>query len=778
MSATRSETFGRLLKAGIASIANCEGKTAPAIEDDLGAQIGIAGKSIQRYKAGHIPPEPRAVQILAEACTQRGMMGREWLEAFLHHARYPFAERLLQQLRPLSVVRDRPPRVYENLPAPTYSQFVMREQAFGEVLDGLQQRSAAVLIIGMGGCGKTSLAREAAAFCLRDPASELPTDAVVWVSDKDHPGTINLSVVLNEVARTLDYSNIAQLASDEKRREIEQLLRRQRVLLIVDNFETVTDTALVTWLLRLPEPSKALITSREYNRAFRNSTVVIELRGMSEAEAQVLISQRLRALRLERLTVDQAQIESLLAATGGNPKAIEMTLGLVKHERRPLPQIVDDLYTARGDLFDDLFARAWEALDESARRVLLVATFFPASASGGALRATSDVQGFAFDRAVERLVDLALLDVERADLSAPPRYTLHPLVRAFACAKTDEYAEVEPHARNRWVRWWDMQLKQSSSAASYAAVQLDIVNVLAVHTWLLEHGRVNELSEQLWHSYYLLFAEGRWQELVSLSEAVMDWAEATGNTYALRVVLRTLTDIASNQGRIAETVQWMDRIEASACNAGNDHLNAELMLNKAHYDYQRYSIEARHSLAEQALATFRHYQDREGELIALNTLGNLSLLQYQYSAAQRYYEEAQRLLAAHERDIHWPYQWEAVLTGNLGMVAGRQGDYGTGRDLLLKILDRLADLTDRAEVYAALALYERHLGDQKQAASYRQFADAIIERLRLARPISAEDAAWMRLEGQKPVSDHDISWLGLNDSSPGRITSTSSSAED
>ena len=41
----RSETFGRLLKGAINSIAAYEGKTAPAIEDELGAQIGVAGIS-------------------------------------------------------------------------------------------------------------------------------------------------------------------------------------------------------------------------------------------------------------------------------------------------------------------------------------------------------------------------------------------------------------------------------------------------------------------------------------------------------------------------------------------------------------------------------------------------------------------------------------------------------------------------------------------------------------------------------------------------------------
>src|SRR5207247_10831186 len=115
------------------------------------------------------------------------------------------------------------------------------------------------------------------------------------------------------------------------------------------------------------------------------------------------IGQRLRALQLDKLVKKPAEFEPLVAVTGGNPKAIEIALGLVKHERRPLQQVVDDLYAARGELFDDLFARAWSLLDEAARRVLLVMTFFPASTGSEALAATADVQGFAFDRAVERL---------------------------------------------------------------------------------------------------------------------------------------------------------------------------------------------------------------------------------------------------------------------------------------------------------------------------------------------------------------------------------------
>lgn len=93
----RSETFGRLLKGAINSIAAYEGKTAPAIEDALGEQIGVAGSTIQRYKTGYLPTEPRVVQILAKAAVSRGYLSRMWLQRFLQAARYPNPDALVAQ---------------------------------------------------------------------------------------------------------------------------------------------------------------------------------------------------------------------------------------------------------------------------------------------------------------------------------------------------------------------------------------------------------------------------------------------------------------------------------------------------------------------------------------------------------------------------------------------------------------------------------------------------------------------------------------------------------
>jgi tetratricopeptide (TPR) repeat protein len=457
----KNERFGQKVKGLVNSISAERGATAEVINDEIAEAITgktaktIGAATVESYKRGNVPDDHRIIEVLAELSVKAGSRNREWVYNFLQIAQYPAVEKLLDRLFPAAPApRKTESRIYQNLPAPTYSQFVMRQQPYAEVVDGLSQRSAAVLIVSMGGMGKTSLAREVAARSMQ-PDSDVPKfQSVVWVSDKDRPGTTNLSSVLDEIARTLDYPGYTQFDFEEKRREVEQLLRRQRVLLVVDNFETITDGALVSWLIRLPEPSKAIITSREYSRAFRNNTFVLDLRGMTESEAYEYVQQNLRFLKLDSLVTSQEQLSPLLYVTGGNPKAISMALGCVKYERRPLQQVVDDLYAARGDIFDDLFARCWSLLDEAARRVLLSMTFFVDSASEEALSATADVTGFAFSRAIERLTDLALLDVKQEDLNSPPRYLLHPLVKAYSEARSQEQTDFQSLARSRWLQYF------------------------------------------------------------------------------------------------------------------------------------------------------------------------------------------------------------------------------------------------------------------------------------------------------------------------------------
>ncbi|GAB4190002.1 MAG: tetratricopeptide repeat protein [Roseiflexaceae bacterium] len=536
------------------------------IEEDLGAVLGVVGSGIQRYKAGHVPRDAAAVRVLATACVKRGMMGKPWLEQFLRAAGYPHPQALVNELFPAPPAQSHPQRVYQNLPAPTYTHFVMRPRAFDDVLDGLRQRAPVVLIASMGGMGKTSLAREIASRCLNRDVPDLKFDAAVWVSDKDQPGTVNLSIVLDEVARTLDYPGLSQYPHAEKRFEVEQLLRRQRVLLVVDNFETITDGALLDWLTRIPEPSKVIITTREHRRAFRGAWP-IDLGGMTEDEARLLINDRLRMLKLDARSIDPAQLTPLIAATGGNPKAIELALGLIKYELRPLSQVLEELEQARLDLFNDLFARAWALLDEPARHLLLALTFFPTSADRDALTKTAGLSADACSRAAERLGELALVDVQGANPLEPERYSQHPLVRAFARVRLAEVPSFEAVARSRWVAWY----RALAAQVGFCWHDLGLLDRLdnehetlhAAIEWAFGQGRDADVIALIEGVRYYDTVRGLWQWLmVNLQRA--DAARRLGDPAEEAMGLAYHIEICCKQGLLDEAATYLAQLDRLA----------------------------------------------------------------------------------------------------------------------------------------------------------------------------------------------------------------------
>jgi tetratricopeptide (TPR) repeat protein len=706
----RSETFGRLLKAGISSIANVEGKTAPVVEDDLGQQIGIAGYTIQRYKSGHLPLEARTVQILAEACVQRGYLGRIWLERFLQVAQFPAPAPLLDRLCPQPVMHARPPRIYENLPAPTYSQFVWRAQAFAEIIEGLRQRSAVVLLVGLGGNGKTSLVREVATRCLSGVGNAPKFDAIVWVSDKDRPGATNLSTVLDEIARTLDYPGIAQYEFEEKQREVEQLLKLRQVLLVVDNLETITDAALVGWLVRMPEPSKALVTSRSKPRALWNSWLV-EVDGMRPDEAHELITQRLRAVRLDKGTGDLQQFAPLIAVTGGNPQAIEMALGLMKHARRTTQQVVDDLAAARGELFDDLCVRAWALLDQAARRVVLVMTFFPASASDAALRAAADVHALPFDRAVERLTDLGLLEVQQVDLSRPARYLLHPLVRAFAAVQLAEQPAFAAKARERWVAWC-LELAAQVGFRWDDLRRLDLLDpehetIHAALLWTFEQQRYPETIQLIEGVRYYYNVRGLWDHRLSMNLLRAEAARQLGNPSDEALALAHQVEIRSKQGSFAEAEHYVPRLQELAQNASlSDDAAFEVGHSLALYAWARGDLPA---AERQWRALLRCSEQLGGQKYVVNRRWLATCL---YQQGMR---EAARAL--YRDSLH-----DAIQIGDLRSVIGNR--------IKLAILDREDGNIERAAALldACYSIADQHQDRRRLGEIQRQTAEICMRR--------------------------------------------------
>ncbi len=435
---TNSE-FKLLLKEGIDSVANRQGKKVSAVEEEIGEALHVSAHTVQRWKRGFTPTEMDRLEFLAAYCYQQGRVDQNWVRRFLTQSDHPAPEVVLNRLFPPAVILatgPAMPRVFHNLP-PRYGEFLGREAELARVLEWVEtSRWPLASIEGMGGIGKTSLALEAAHRCLSGPQLAIgqPFDAVVWISARDYPDfNLRLDHLLDTIARVLDYPHLAQLPSEQKTGAVDKLLRSQRTLVIADNLETVTDLAIVKFLEQIPEPSRALVTTR-YKQLRR--VWDIPLYGLQDAETLTLIRRHSHRIGLKVVAAAADEtLQRLAAAVGNNPKAVELSLGLIKQKGLPFNTLVDELYQASQvvrEVFDYIFAEAWDLLESEARQVLLAMSLFVSSASRAALLAVSQVEEFDFYKAIEQLVGMSLLEASEVLDVSQQRYWLHPLTQIFA----------------------------------------------------------------------------------------------------------------------------------------------------------------------------------------------------------------------------------------------------------------------------------------------------------------------------------------------------------
>jgi LuxR family glucitol operon transcriptional activator len=323
-----------------------------------------------------------------------------------------------------------------------------------------------------------------------------------------------------------------------------------------------------------------------------------------------------------------------------------------------LQQIVDDLYAARGDLFDDLFSRAWALLDEAGKRILMVMTFFPDSASSEALSATADVIGFDFDRAAERLTDLSLLDVQQADLTSTPRYVLHPLVRTFAAAQLVEQADFERAARERWVEWcvaitkhdtwwkdvhWVEQFTPEvttvDAALDYVTQQQQIVDWLPVWYMSLATAR-----------YYTM--QGPWERSMALRLQQAQAARVLGN---LKGEMHALTDYVESASLRGEFEKAEERLGEIQRNIGSAHdvpsIASKVQQALAVYSYHQGKVEQALAITED----IKRIVSREADLPATRQPWNLYMHALCLKVLGRVEEAQQGFLAALQDAVRASY---------------------------------------------------------------------------------------------------------------------------
>jgi hypothetical protein len=429
----------------------------------------VLNEAIDTLKPAHAPesagPAWRTYRILHFAFREQ-MPAGEIIDRALHVSRAQYyrdrneaIDRVVELLQswesmayaeePEVLVGSTEDRWRAKLPPATYTRLFGVDATLDALVAALTDRQRAWLVVvdGLGGSGKTALAREAVLRAYEDSV----LDDVIWQTAQQQAFTggeirseggatapakpvLTVDQVLDGIAVELGLTSPSLSRSERagdgrsKRREICALLRHRPCLLVVDNLETAEDTRAIAQLLwEVSNPSKALITTRQ--RIELGTPVrAFHTRPLDREAIRAFICDYVEARGLP--AVDDFGIDRIAEASGGNPLAIKLVLGQAVY--LPLARVVAQFRAAEGTMrpfYQFLYRRAWSMLDDGARTLLVSMPLL--AAEGGTwetLAAISGLDGAALDAAIARLVTLSLLDVAGG---REKRYTIHPLTRHF-----------------------------------------------------------------------------------------------------------------------------------------------------------------------------------------------------------------------------------------------------------------------------------------------------------------------------------------------------------
>lgn len=292
-----------------------------------------------------------------------------------------------------------------NLPLPDFDDTGLVGRASDEkkLLQMIRGPFPVISVVGDGGVGKTALALKTA-YALLDEERQ-PFDTIVWTTAKAAQltgtevtrieGAIRDSLgMLGAAARELAGSGIE---IDDPLSEVLAYMETFRVLLILDNLETVLDARLREFLSRLPNHSKVLITSRI---GLGSLELPLRLGPLEANDGVTLLRATARTRGLSALaSAPQELLQRFIKKMRSHPLYIKWFVSVIQAGRRP-----EDALSESGDFLDFCMSNVYEYLGDESLAALRCLQALPGRHSQAAIAELTDLPADALQEALAQLI--------------------------------------------------------------------------------------------------------------------------------------------------------------------------------------------------------------------------------------------------------------------------------------------------------------------------------------------------------------------------------------
>lgn len=269
-----------------------------------------------------------------------------------------------------------------------YNEFIGREEHIQELFYKLNNDNNRIIQIdGIGGIGKTSFVHYFSKQLINNENFTNDFEFIIWTSSKRNKYTpkgireltdfiSNYSDLIKDIYKFIEENS---LENEDDSSDIEQIVKTfltsNKVLLVVDNLETLNDSDLINFLENFPSKSKAILTTRETLGDFFMAR--INLSGFQEINEfpNFLNSQYKIFTGQEILFTDiySSYLKELYSYTKGMPLAGQLITHQIANST-PIENVLENLKS--GDAYHDIltfcFQGSIDKLCESEKKVLYI----------------------------------------------------------------------------------------------------------------------------------------------------------------------------------------------------------------------------------------------------------------------------------------------------------------------------------------------------------------------------------------------------------------------
>ena len=564
-----------------------------------------------------------------------------------------------------------PPRDFTPNNLPQSQSFFGRAEELQRITEALapERNSWGVLIYGSGGMGKTSLAIHAACNC---PSGQF--ERIIFLSVKNHEmdddGERNLTglilsgvlEMMNELARQLGQPDIIKFPEDQRVRLLLDVLRSTKILLILDNLESLTKEdrdRLLFFVKNLPQPCKAILTSR---CRVGSSAEVLFLEQLDRDAALATLADLSRNNKLLARTSEAERI-SLCEQTGGKPLLLRWVAGQIGFGScRTFAEALSFLRSCPpdNDPLEFIFGDLAREFTKNETNVLVALACFSLPAKIEHITPLAAIEKMAVETALHTLSNRSLVVPNQSETT----FALVPVVASFLQRRfSKDFAETQWRLEQKA---YGLIIENGRNHHDRYTVLDSVWPLVAPALPLFLVGANDRLQTVCGALADFLNFTGRWDEYLSLENQAEAVALAAGDYYnagwrarhAGRLsYFRRQGDAAVEYG-IRATSHWR------TANAGSYEFSLAIRLRGAGLCLKGDYAAAIEALRESLALSRSLNVESEDVAITLNLLAEAESQSGDFSAAEKNYHEALRV----SRAVGYS-AGEAANLGNLARLA-------------------------------------------------------------------------------------------------------------